>query len=327
MINIDSVRYLMREKNNPLNIITIGVTHERYETALCETGCKFYSIPAAKDWNVEYGRVPGNYFRVKELPTHINYDLILCHTSCDRLDAAVALKNYFNIPLIRATHVLPDIRYNIQGQINHFHRYDNEINADMYISKYNSEIWGDQKNNSIVIPHGLDTEYWGCGNGAADRSSSAISVVNLWANRDWACGWNLWNEIIKLGLKYEVCGTNPGLSEPISGKRLVDKYNTHKVFLNTSLHSPVPMALLEAMSCGCVPISTNNCMIPEIIEHGVNGFLADTPEELYNYCQMVFNDDELAKSLSVAARETIKQKFNIKDFINNWNKTFENLLV
>lgn len=323
MPNLDSVRYLIKEKNNPLNIIVMGATHERYETAVCNTENKFYSLYMGKEWNVQYGRIPNNYYTIKELPQHINYDLILCHTSCDRLDSAVEFKNYFGIPLVRITHVLPDIRYNIRDQINHFHRHDDEIDADLFISKFNANEW---KSQGQSINHGIET-IWQQHVPILNRKNICISAVNFWADRDWACGWNLWNETIKLGLEYEVCGNNLGLSKPFSGQGLVNKYNEHKIYLNTSLHSPVPMALLEAMSCGCVPVTTNTCMIPEIIKHGVNGFMADNAQDLYKYCKMVLEDDGLAESLSAAAVETIKEKFNINNFTHNWNQCFENLFI
>ena len=67
----------------------------------------------------------------------------------------------------------------------------------------------------------------------------------------------------------------------ISIEALRDAYKSSSVFLNTSIHSPVPTVLMEAMACGCAVVSTDNCMIPEIIEHGVNGLLANTSEKLH----------------------------------------------
>lgn len=327
MINRDTIRYLSKTKNSPLNIIVIGATHERYESALCETGHNFYSIKSSKEWNTEYDSVPKNYYIIDELPHHVTYDLILCHTSCDRLSTAVSFRDYFNIPLIRMTHVLPDNRFNINDQVNYFHRFKGHIDLDLFISEYNARCWhGEHCDNLRIVHHGLDTEIWQSKIKNKDRQNTCMSVVNFWKDRDWCCGYNLWKNTVNLGLKHSVYGNNEGLSIPLEKRGLVEKYNENKIYLNTSLHSPVPMALLEAMACGCIPISTNNCMIPEIIEHGKNGLLGDTPDELYGHCRSVMMDDDLAKSLSYAASTTIVNKFNINQFTQQWNENFENIL-
>ena len=79
-------------------------------------------------------------------------------------------------------------------------------------------------------------------------------------------------------------GDTPGLSEPAaSTEGLVATYQNSRIFLNTSTISPVPTALMEAMSCGCAVVSTATCMIPEVIEHGVNGFITNDTQEMKQY--------------------------------------------
>ena len=102
-----------------------------------------------------------------------------------------------------------------------------------------------------------------------------------------------------------------------------NEYNSAKVFLNTSTISPVPTSLLEAMSCGSAVVSTATCMIPEIIENGVNGFISNDEEELKSYIKTLLEDDELRSKMGTAARETVLNNFSEEKFINNWNKTFD----
>ena len=155
-----------------------------------------------------------------------------------------------------------------------------------------------------------------------------MSVVNDWPNRDWCCGWNLWNQVVKpTSLPVKVYGNNPGLSEAASSlEELRRGYQTSSIFLNTSLHSPVPTALMEAMACGCAIVSTNNCMIPEIITHNKNGLLSNDPLELKVFCeQLLFNPDE-AKRLGDAARKTIEDNFNLSKFVDSWNSMFRGVI-
>ena len=61
----------------------------------------------------------------------------------------------------------------------------------------------------------------------------------------------------------KVLGDSPGLSKPAESiEALREAYKTSSIFLNTSIHSPVPTVLMEAMASGCAVVSTNNCMIP-----------------------------------------------------------------
>ncbi len=59
---------------------------------------------------------------------------------------------------------------------------------------------------------------------------------------------------------------------------------------------------VEAMAAGCVPIVINKGAQPEIIQHGVNGFLWNTLDELKQYTLLVARDEQLRVRLSQAAR-------------------------
>jgi glycosyltransferase involved in cell wall biosynthesis len=99
------------------------------------------------------------------------------------------------------------------------------------------------------------------------------------------------------------------------------------MFLNTSQFSPVPMALLEAMSCNCPVISSPTCMIPDIITHGENGLLASTPEEFKQHIELLLSDPALAQKIGVAGGDTIRERFNLTNFINSWNKTLNEAII
>ena len=55
--------------------------------------------------------------------------------------------------------------------------------------------------------------------------------------------------------------------------------------------------------------------IPEIIEHGVNGFISNDEEELKQHLVELLNDEDLAKSLGKEARKTIVDKFSQEKFV------------
>lgn len=50
---------------------------------------------------------------------------------------------------------------------------------------------------------------------------------------------------------------------------------------------PFGMAVIEALACGTPVVAMRRGAMPEIIEHGVNGFLADTEQEFFDYANRV----------------------------------------
>lgn len=337
--NVRSIKSAIRSsiKREKLNILTFA-THERYEENLCKTGHNFYSLTIGKKWDTLYAKIPENYFIIDDIPEYVDFDLILAHTGCERAQIAHDILssskgskyNVSGIPIIRHNHVLPDIRYDLSMQIQ---ANKNPLyNVFSFISDYSMRQWGFSE--GAVINHGIDEDFWNPGN--EKRDNVCLSVVNDWVNRDWCCGWNLWKEIVgvsggngtknnplKVNLPVRVFGKNPGFSVAADSTEHLRKiYQKSRIFLNTSLHSPVPTVLLEAMACGCAVVSTANCMIPEVIEHGVNGLISNNPSELRSFVQMLLQDEKLAASLGKNAANTIKEKYNLKKFINNWNNLF-----
>jgi hypothetical protein len=321
--NQRSVRSILRGAHRPekLNILTFA-THERYEENLCKTGHNFYSLAIGKTWDTDYAPVPENYHIVNTIPDYIDFDLILTHTSCDRMFQAyqhltglsINDGNRTGIPILRHTHVLPDVRFDVAAQIAAFKQYPRD--RDSFISAYNMGQWG--STDASVVEHGVDTEFWKP-DYSIEQDNTCLSVVNDWPNRDWCCGFNLWNRTVQ-GLPVKVYGKSPGFSEPAnSTEHLREIYQSSRIFYNTSLHSPVPSVLLEAMACGCAIVSTENCMIPEIIENGVNGFMSNDDNELSERLKSLLSDPKRAETIGRNARKTIVEKYNIDRFVDSWN--------
>lgn len=310
------------QRVDKLNILTF-TTHERYEQNLCKTGHNFYALNYGKHWDEDYAKIPENYYIVNHVPEHVDIDIILSHTSCDRLQYAHDIisntKNaglsMLSIPILRHTHVLPDIRINIEEQKFIFQNIP--VFRNSFISDYSRTQWGYNNSNSEIIEHGVDTEFWFPTQ--VRRDNVCLSVVNDWPNRDWCCGFNLWRDTSR-GLPVRVYGKSNGFSYPAESiEHLRDIYSSSMIFYNTSLHSPVPTVLLEAMACGCAIVSTANCMIPEIITHKHNGLISNDPNELRSFLELLLNDNDLARQLGDNARKTIIEKFNINRFCENWN--------
>jgi len=341
--NTRSVRHHMRRRGEKLNILTFA-THERYEENLCRTGHNFYSLKFGKEWDTTYAPIPDNYHIIDTLPDWIDIDLVLSHTSCNRLQVAHDLLTNTKggagqaaCPILRHCHILPDVRFDVDEQVNNYRGLPIRYNS--FISHYNKSKWGYENAESIypftqgyVVEHGVDTEFWSQGLDTAVRELYCLSVVNEFPSRDWCCGFNLWKEVasgpgVPCRVIGKCTGEHAGFSQPAqSREHLRDIYQNAAVFLNTSIHSPVPTVMLEAMACGCPVVTTGTCMIPDIIEHGINGIIANNASDMKFWCRELLEKPDLAWKIGNAGRRTIEERFNLNKFLETWNAVFQSVI-
>lgn len=330
--------------SRPLNILT-APTHERYESHLAQTGHNFFAIRVPgilKDWNSTFAPVPANYGLLdptrkpvpasedplenllQQLPPGTKFDLVLSQNRFGQFQLLSSLAKYLNLPLVSLEHTLP-MSFWDKKKMSSLKQMKGDFNV--FISEYSRKQWG-YEGQADVIHHGLDTEVFK--NNEVDRGPFALSVCNDWVNRAIPCGYKVWEGMVREGkFPVRVVGDTPGLSKPAASVAdLVGEYNRASVFLNTSLISPVPTALLEAMSCGCAPVTTNTCMIPEVIQHGVNGYLFDParPQDGVALTKELLANPTKAREMGKAARQTILDKFSLRSFLNNWNTLFNKVV-
>lgn len=307
-------------KRDKYNILTFD-THERYQTQLCKTGHNFFSFryENCKEWNTNYADIPSNYYILPKhsVPNGVDIDIVLSQSKFGQFQMSSKILQNFNVPFISLEHTLPIPNWPNQ-QLQAFRQMKGDLNV--FISEYSVNQWQIESDNN-VIHHCVDTELFSSSN--EERDKVVLSVANDFINRDYCLNYSGWKRITE-NIPTKVVGDTPGLSEAAScTEELVEAYQKSLVFLNTSTISPVPTSLLEAMSCGCAIVSTATCMIPEIIENGVNGFISNDEEELKSRIKELLDNPDLATKMGNAARETIIEKFSEDKFITNWNNLFD----
>jgi len=83
---------------------------------------------------------------------------------------------------------------------------------------------------------------------------------------------------------------------------------------------PFGVAVIEALACGTPVVAMRRGSMPEIIEHGVNGFLADTPEEFKHYMTRVEEIDPMA------CRRTAEERFSYQRMSRQYLKLYRAVL-
>jgi len=96
------------------------------------------------------------------------------------------------------------------------------------------------------------------------------------------------------------------------------------VFMMTSQFEGLPIALLEAMSMGCIPACTAAGGIGEVITNQKNGVLVpvDAWRQLIPAIEQLISNPQQQERFAVAARETVVNRFNMRRMVEELEKMY-----
>lgn len=83
---------------------------------------------------------------------------------------------------------------------------------------------------------------------------------------------------------------------------------------------PFGMAVIEALACGTPVIAMRRGAMPEIIEHGVNGFLADSEAEFGEYMERI---DEIDPA---QCRRSVEERFSSEAMAKNYLDRYKQVI-
>jgi len=305
------------EKKEKYSILTFD-THERYQSVLALTNHDFYGFRYSncKIWDEQYAKKPINYYTTSYM-NHIDYDFILAQSKFGQLQVAKQIQGMLKIPIIFLEHTIPTNNLSEQ-QIHFMKNFWGDINV--FITEYSAQEW-ECPTDFYVAYHATDPIFYPTWQ--ENDNPYILSVVNDFVNRDYCCNYYGWKRVVD-DLPHKLIGNTPGVSLPAQSiKDLCKEYNDCSIFFNSSTASTVPTVIFEAMACGKPVVSTATCAIPQIITHGVDGFLSNDELELKSYLKQLLEDKELRLKMGNAARKKIEEKYSQEKFINTWNYIFK----
>jgi L-malate glycosyltransferase len=93
--------------------------------------------------------------------------------------------------------------------------------------------------------------------------------------------------------------------------RVQDKLGIADILLMPSELESFGLAALEGMACEVVPIATRTGGVPEVIEHGISGYLADVGDvtTMARYAIELLNDEGALRTTAKAARSVATARF------------------
>lgn len=106
----------------------------------------------------------------------------------------------------------------------------------------------------------------------------------------------------------------------------IDLFNNCKIYVLCSKGEGFPLALLEGMACGCVPIITDVGDITDLVSSEINGYILkdyNDENELASLLELATSSPEKINRLSAKARE-VKYKYSFETVSNIWNEILKN---
>lgn len=87
-------------------------------------------------------------------------------------------------------------------------------------------------------------------------------------------------------------------------------------------------SMLEAMSAGCLVIGSDTAPVREVLEHGKNGLLVDffSPQQIAAAMDEVLVHEDRMQALKTAARQTIIERYEVRNALMLYQKVINSLL-
>ncbi len=113
-----------------------------------------------------------------------------------------------------------------------------------------------------------------------------------------------------------------------SDEKLAKIYSAADVCLLPSEEDNLPNNMIESMSCGTPVVSFNIGGIPEVIEHGITGYLAPAfdSEKFAEHILTILFDESKRRQMGLNCRQLVKRKYGLETQAVKYLDLFRDLL-
>lgn len=114
---------------------------------------------------------------------------------------------------------------------------------------------------------------------------------------------------------------------PVQQEELSSFYNSSDLFILPSIQDGFAMVVLQAMACGVPVICSKNSCGPDIIEHGIDGFVVD-PVDLQSYIsyiKILYKDRVLLSKFKSIVRKKMVNNFTWQMYARRYLEFLNNL--
>lgn len=195
--------------------------------------------------------------------------------------------------------------------------------------------------STFCIPNGIDSILYAAGRRAGDPEKLRILSAGRIEDSSKGIFWlpKIAESLGGLNFEMTVAGGGPDLEKlkarfaqsqvpvtllgPVKRPNLVALYSRHDAFLFPSRYEGLPLALLESMSAGCVPVASRISGVTDfVVEHGVSGLLFPVGDfqAAADQLRRLQEDRPALEAMSAAARESVRKKFSVQESCQDYER-------
>ncbi|MUG93349.1 glycosyltransferase [Scytonema sp. UIC 10036] len=192
----------------------------------------------------------------------------------------------------------------------------------VHVTHFNQLMWDSGQTPTYVIEHGVTIPDGICYTGELERG---LVVVNGLRSRGRRLGIDVFERVRQeipldlVGMGAEKLG---GLGE-IPHHQIPAFASRYRFFFNPIRYTSLGLAVCEAMMVGLPIIGLATTEMATVVENGVSGYISTDVDKLILQMKQLLNNKTQAEKLSLGARKTAQKRFNIKRFIQDWDKVFK----
>ena len=178
--------------------------------------------------------------------------------------------------------------------------------------------------NKYYLPNGVNTKFFSFdGNNSIKNSIGAVGTLTRAEHKGMS----------RIKTIAELCNVKNnslfvGADNILTKSQMREYYKTVKVFVVSSISETGPLPLLEAMSMGIPPVVNSVGLVPELIQHGVNGYVVNGYESINqykHYVELLLNDPDLYRRISINARWSA-EKYDWSLMAKGWKTMIDDFL-
>ena len=110
-------------------------------------------------------------------------------------------------------------------------------------------------------------------------------------------------------------------------KKIIDIYNAIDVYVTPSMQDNLPNTIMEAMACGVPCVGFNIGGVPELINHGINGFIAE-PKNVDSLAEGIISvlSEDIYKNYSDNCVSKVASEYSYSVIVSKYLEIYKNAL-